>query len=169
MLHTAVTIRTDSVDETIDLGRRIGAALDARVAVGLVGDLGAGKTHLVRGIALGNGLSNPSDVASPTFVLVKEYTGKMPLYHLDAYRLTGDAELSALGFEEMLEEDAAVVIEWADRVRSLIPDDALWITITSPGETVRRFNITSTGELSYQVLDKIMRTSPSAQHFPSEL
>lgn len=159
MLHTAVTIRTDSVDETVALGRRIGAALDPRVPVALVGDLGAGKTQLVRGIALGNGLHDPADVASPTFVLVKEYPGKRPLYHLDAYRLSGDAELSALGFEEMLEEESAVVIEWADRVRSLIPDDALWITITPAGETVRRFNLTSTGERSYQMLDAVMRSA----------
>jgi len=96
--------------------------------IALTGPLGAGKTQLVKGIALGNGLKDARQVTSPTYVLVNEYAGRLHLYHLDVYRLAGVQEcLTNLGFEEMVREDAAVVIEWADLVVESIPAEALWI------------------------------------------
>ncbi len=134
------SVYTDSVDETLELGRRIGASLAPGQVIALVGPLGAGKTHLVKGIAAGNGLPHPSAVTSPTFVLVNEYPGRLHLHHLDVYRLPGAEALDALGFDEMAGDTAAAVVEWADRAPDAMPAEALWIRIAVDGETRRRFD-----------------------------
>src|ERR1041385_6709378 len=95
------TITSHSVEETISIGRRIGESLLAGDVVALLGELGAGKTYLTKGIARGLGVSAERAVNSPTFVLVNEYAGRFPLFHIDAYRLAGPEQLAALGFEEM--------------------------------------------------------------------
>jgi len=98
--------------------------------VALLGPLGAGKTQLVKGLAVGSGVPDDELVVSPTFVLVREYAGHLRLYHIDAYRLTGAEELTALGFDELRERpDAAIVIEWADRVLDAIPPEACWVEL----------------------------------------
>jgi len=134
------SMQTRSVEETFELGRRIGAVLPSGQVVALVGPLGAGKTQLVKGIACGNGLSDARTVTSPTFVLVNEYTGRLHLYHLDLYRLHGAEALEALGFEEMFADGAAAVVEWADRATEAMPEDTLWIRIVVEGESLRRFD-----------------------------
>jgi tRNA threonylcarbamoyladenosine biosynthesis protein TsaE len=110
---------TRSPDETEALARRIGAAVEGRAAFLLVGDLGAGKTLFTRGLAGGLGV-DPDEVSSPTFALVNRYDGgRLRMYHLDLYRLDEAHATEAaynLGLEEMLEEEAVVVIEWADRI-----------------------------------------------------
>ncbi|MCG3129433.1 MAG: tRNA threonylcarbamoyladenosine biosynthesis protein TsaE [Phycisphaerae bacterium] len=127
---TTWSCETSSVEETVALGRRIGQSLVGNAVVALVGPLGAGKTHLVKGIAAGNGLPDPGAVTSPTFVLVNEYEGRLRLRHLDLYRVRSIRELFALGFEEMREAGGAVVVEWADRFPEAMPVETLWITIT---------------------------------------
>lgn len=120
---------TSSPAATFALGRAIGERLPGGMVLGLCGPLGAGKTLLVKGIAEGNGLHQEGCVTSPTFTLVNEYTGRLRLYHLDTYRLRGPNELVALGFSEMIRDDSVVLVEWADRVRAILPDDTMWITL----------------------------------------
>jgi tRNA threonylcarbamoyladenosine biosynthesis protein TsaE len=92
-------------------------------------------------------------VTSPTFTLIHEYPGRLTLFHIDAYRLRGPAELLALGFDELSRADSVVVMEWADRVREAMPADALWITLTVAGDTQRNVSMSATGKTSLQCLE----------------
>jgi len=132
-----LVVRSVSPDDTLRIGRELGASLVGGLVIGLVGELGAGKTQLVKGIAAGNALDDTRAVTSPTFTLVHEYPGRLHLYHADVYRLRGPADLKALGFDEWMRPDAAVVVEWADRVAAVMPDDALWVEIRSSGPMLR--------------------------------
>lgn len=96
----------------------------------LVGDLGAGKTHFVKGIAKAFGI-NPNEVSSPTFTLIQEYdSGKMPLYHFDCYRLKSYTEAMEIGAEEYLNGVGFCCVEWPERIEALIPEDSIWIEIS---------------------------------------
>src|SRR3954464_10594998 len=111
-------IESHSVKETLQLGQRLGqaaAAMAGAVCIALDGPLGAGKTHLTRGIALGAGVPDLSLVCSPTYVLLNIYdaVGARRVYHFDAYRIAGGHEFEKLGFEEILQNSAIVVVEWA--------------------------------------------------------
>ena len=149
---------TTSVQETIELGRALGQSLVGGLTIGLTGPLGAGKTQLIKGIALGNGLKNDRDVTSPTFTLIHEYPGRLALFHLDAYRLKGSAELQSLGFDELIRNDAAVVVEWADRVLPAMPDDRLWIDIITTGEEQRALTISAVGEIARRCITSFQAT-----------
>ncbi len=115
--------------ETLALGARLAAALQPGDVVALYGDLGAGKTHLVKGLAVGLGLS-ADEVASPTFVLVHEYPTDPPLYHFDAYRTERPEEFTRLGFEEYAEGDGICVVEWPERIAGLLPPRTLRLRLT---------------------------------------
>ena len=134
------TFETNNPNETHALGKRLAEQFSAGDCIALVGDLGAGKTVLVRGLAEGLGC-DVQLVSSPTYVLVQEYPGRWPLYHIDLYRL-GDpaAEFADLGVEEMLEA-GVVVIEWADRAEPALPRRRTTIRIDVTGETARRFRV----------------------------
>jgi len=125
-------------EQTQALGRRIGAVLQGGDVVGLVGPLGAGKTQLAKGLAVGLGVADSRQVNSPTFVLVNEYAGRLHVYHLDVYRLSGVGELEALGFAEMCGGAAVVMVEWADRIASALGPETLWVELSSTGATQRR-------------------------------
>lgn len=148
----ALILESRSPEETFRLGEAIGRALRGGEVIALTGQLGAGKTHLVKGIAAGNGLDDPRRVTSPTFVLVNEYLGRLRLFHLDLYRLSGAAELQALGFDEMIGPGSAAVIEWADRAAEALPDDVLDVEISVVGELARRFRIRARGRRAAVVL-----------------
>lgn len=121
-------IISKSVEDTIAAGRKIGASARAGDVFALVGDLGAGKTQLVKGIA--HGLGADAEVTSPTFTLIHEYAGgRLPLYHFDFYRLESKAEVLRLGIDEYLFADGVCVVEWADRFRELMPQSSRWISI----------------------------------------
>ncbi len=128
-------------EQTQALWRRIGSVLEPGDVIGLVGPLGAGKTQLAKGLAVGLGVADSRQVNSPTFVLVNEYAGRMHVYHLDVYRLSRVAELEALGFEEMCGGAAVVMVEWADRVRPALGPDALWVELSPAGATQRRLEL----------------------------
>ena len=144
--------RSESADETTVLGRALGVSLVSGAVIALVGPLGAGKTRFVKGVALGNGPGDQDDATSPTFTLVNEYVGRLRLCHVDTYRLEGSNDFMALGIDEMISTGSAVVVEWADRVRSVLPDDVLWIEITPLAENSRRFDASAMGETSLGVL-----------------
>jgi len=134
-------IETRSARGTIGLGRKLARRLGAGDCVALVGELGAGKTVLVRGIAEGMGVGDPRLVSSPTFVLVHEYPATIPVYHLDLYRMTDPAaELADLGIEEML-SGGVVVIEWADRAGSALRRPHWRVEIEMTGPRARRFRV----------------------------
>jgi tRNA threonylcarbamoyladenosine biosynthesis protein TsaE len=149
------TWKTNSADQTRDLGADLGRSLIGGLTIGLVGPLGSGKTQLVKGIASGNGIDDVRKVTSPTFTLVHAYQGRLTLYHVDVYRLSGPAELETLGFEEFARPDSAVVIEWADRVRPIVPEDALWIELEPTGSTNRTLSFEATGQDSADCLDAL--------------
>ena len=135
-------IISNSPDETIQLGRRIGEALKGGEVIGLIGPLGSGKTHLIKGIAEGTGATDASRVSSPTFVIVNEYlsTGAgLDVYHIDAYRIQSIAEFEMLGFDEFCRGDSVVVIEWADKVAAALQNiDLIRIELSHIDETHRR-------------------------------
>lgn len=133
---------SNSPRETLAVGRALGEVLRGGDFLGLSGPLGAGKTQLVKGIAAGLGVSEDEPVVSPTFVLVREYQGRVKLYHIDAYRLYGGAELLALGLDEIIAEpDTAVALEWADRTPEAVPETACWIELEHLGPRQRRMRL----------------------------
>jgi tRNA threonylcarbamoyladenosine biosynthesis protein TsaE len=142
-------VDTCSSLETEELGERLGRACTGGEIIGLVGPLGAGKTCLTRGLARGLGIADGSP-ASPTFALIHEYRGRMPLVHVDLYRLDSDAA-ARLGLEEYLESSAVTVIEWADKILTLLPRDYLRIDLEHRGGDQRRLTF-SPFSTSYQTL-----------------
>ena len=132
-----------SAEQTRRTGAVIGKRLRAGDVVALCGPLGAGKTELVKGIAAGLDVPENQRVASPTFVLVREYAGRLTLFHIDAYRLSGASDLADLGFDEMCSApDAAVAIEWADRVPEALPGEALRVDLEHDGDDRRLIHVT---------------------------
>jgi len=127
-----------SPEETRALGERLGAALGKGDVVACVGPLGAGKTCFLQGLARGLGVRG--DVTSPTFVLVNEYHGRLPVYHVDAYRTASLTELVDLGLEEMLHGDGVTIVEWADKLRPLLPARAVTVTIRGLGDEPRELD-----------------------------
>lgn len=115
-------IITNSEQETIKLGEQLGRHLKKGDVLGLIGELGSGKTTLVKGIASGLGVKEKDNVSSPSFVLIKEYKGRVPLYHFDLYRLDKIKDVGYLGLEEYLFDDGVCVIEWAEKMKMLLPD-----------------------------------------------
>ncbi len=106
-----------SAQETIEFGKKLGERLQGSEIIGLVGPLGSGKTHLIKGIAAGAGAEQAQrNVNSPTFVIVNEYQGRFSIYHIDAYRLNSTAEFEMLGFDDYCRPDCVVLIEWADKI-----------------------------------------------------
>jgi tRNA threonylcarbamoyladenosine biosynthesis protein TsaE len=120
------SFETHSEEETIELGRRIARELRSRAVLLLIGNLGAGKTTLAKGIVSALGETDPNDVTSPTFPLIHEY-GNGKVYHIDLYRLDTPAQVATLGLEEILDRDAVVLIEWGERFPQLMPSDAMRI------------------------------------------
>ena len=148
-MSAAWTIETHSPEETLALGWRLGQAAEAGDCLALVGELGSGKTHLAKGLAEGLGAAAPREVTSPSFVLCREYRdGRLPFYHLDAYRLAGARDLEGIGAEEMLEGDGLAALEWADRAPQVLPEDHLEIRFEVTGERSRRLTLTAHGPRS---------------------
>ena len=127
-----ITITTRSAAETTDLAVRVGALLRAGDVVVLDGELGTGKTVFAKGIARALGVTEP--VVSPTFTVVREYAGRVPLVHVDVYRLDHLQELHDLGFDDLLGDDAVTVVEWGDRVSAVLPADRLEVSLAAVDE-----------------------------------
>ncbi len=150
---TTRSVTTHSPEETRAFGRKLGMSLRGREVILLVGDLGAGKTTLTQGIA--EGLDIHEYTKSPTFVLVHEYKGRLPLYHIDLYRIEGDLEAWALGVDEYLEDVGVSVIEWADRAPKVFPDDYLLIRLERLSDTDRRLQLESHGPRAGTLLSTV--------------
>jgi tRNA threonylcarbamoyladenosine biosynthesis protein TsaE len=135
-------------------GRRLGAVLFRGAVVALIGPLGAGKTQLARAIAEGLGIPDSRVVTSPTFVLIQEYSARLPIYHFDAYRLAGAGELFDLGVSEYFEGDGVSLVEWADRALECLPAEHLRVTVEITGPTSRRFSVEGRGERYVDLLHR---------------
>lgn len=117
-----------SAEETFELGKELAAMVSPGDVVVLCGDLGAGKTHLVKGIAAGLGVS--AEVTSPTFTLIHEYPGReLTLYHIDLYRLENPKEALAIGLDDYLHSEGVTVVEWGDKFPELMPQQSRWVRI----------------------------------------
>lgn len=131
----------DTLDATEAFGRRLGERLFPGAVVALVGPLGSGKTHLVRAITAGLGVPDRRIVNSPTFVILQEYQGRLPIYHFDAYRLRDVGDWFDLGAQEYTEGQGVCLIEWADRVTAALPAKHLQVTLAITGPTSRRMTL----------------------------
>ncbi len=151
-----VVVETHSPEQTEALGRRLGGRLRAGDVVALSGPLGSGKTVLARGLAVGTGAGGY--MASPSFVLIREYAGPLRVYHVDLYRLERPEELETLGLEELLDGMGVVIVEWADRAPVLLPREHVHITcafgstatdriltLTAPAAVADRLDVPSGG------------------------
>jgi tRNA threonylcarbamoyladenosine biosynthesis protein TsaE len=121
------TYTISSAAETAAFGRRLAARLKAGDIIGLSGDLGAGKTTLSKSIIKGLGVRET--VTSPTFTIVHEYQGRLPVFHFDVYRIESLAEMDEIGFEEYLFGEGVCIVEWAEKVSEILPDGCIWITL----------------------------------------
>ncbi len=152
-------LTTTSVAQTLDFGRRLGQLAPPNTCIALNGNLGAGKTHLTRGIALGAAVDDPTLVSSPTYVLLNIYSGPKPVFHMDAYRITSEDDFAAVGFEELLSSGGIAVIEWAQRIAHLLPPDRLEISIDAgETETERILTLTPTGPATRTLLAQLSIT-----------
>ncbi|HEY2146906.1 MAG TPA: tRNA (adenosine(37)-N6)-threonylcarbamoyltransferase complex ATPase subunit type 1 TsaE [Pirellulales bacterium] len=136
---------------TVTLGRALADSLPPRAVVALIGPLGAGKTRLVQAVAEAAGV-DPREVISPTFVLIHEYEGRVPICHFDAYRLRDEDDFLRLGPEEYFERAGWSFIEWADRVERCLPGERLEIRIEPTGPLSRRFTISALGDVDSGVI-----------------
>ena len=149
------TVDLSDLAATEAFGRRLASLLFPGAIVALVGPLGAGKTHLARAIAEGLGVPDSRVVTSPTFVLIQEYEGRLPIFHFDAYRLTSEAEFDDLGTQEYYDSGGVCLIEWADRVSGSLPPEYLRITLESTGLTSRRVTVAAVGPRYEHILQQL--------------
>ncbi len=154
---TARMFQTNSPDATRAFAAALGRLLCPGDVLCLIGDLGAGKTTFTQGLALGLGLPPEEPVNSPTFTLLAEHpSGRVPLYHFDVYRLPDSSGLYDLAFDEYLEGDGVVVIEWADRIADVLPPDRLVITLSIPHDSdARQIVVTPFGPRAVKIMDNL--------------
>lgn len=126
----------DSPQAMVELGRKFASELADGHVIALRGDLGAGKTHFTKGLA--EGLDCRGEVTSPTFTLAHEYTGgRLPLYHFDFYRMESENEVLRIGWDEYLDSEGVVVVEWPDKFPVLMPDNTIWLSLEIDGNKRR--------------------------------
>ncbi|MDT8317386.1 MAG: tRNA (adenosine(37)-N6)-threonylcarbamoyltransferase complex ATPase subunit type 1 TsaE [bacterium] len=131
--------------ETVNFGRKLGGMLEKGMALALSGELGAGKTTLVKAIGAALGISE-EDICSPSYTLVNEYEGRLPVYHFDLYRLTDSSQLYELGYDDYLEGEGISIVEWADAVADALPGEYLSIKIEIVSDDERNFTVTAAGK-----------------------
>lgn len=144
-----------SRQDTINFGKKLGKNLKAGNVIGLSGQLGSGKTILAKGIAEGLGVKQSSCVNSPSFTILKEYKGRVSLYHFDAYRLKNIPQFSTVGYGEYFYGIGVSVVEWADKVKEALPKEYLAVNIDIIGANERRFEIKAYGKRYEKLLKKV--------------
>ncbi|HEY6010173.1 MAG TPA: tRNA (adenosine(37)-N6)-threonylcarbamoyltransferase complex ATPase subunit type 1 TsaE [Nitrospirota bacterium] len=150
------SVITSSPEQTWGIGEALGRLLGAGDTVCLYGDLGAGKTTFSYGIALGLEVRDRY-ITSPTFTIVNEYEGRVPLYHLDLYRLTDADELENIGFEEYVDSDGVAVIEWPERVEDDLPAERLSVYLSTVADTAREIGFLAEGERYEKLLEELKK------------
>jgi len=151
-----VRLVTSSARGTRSLGARLGRLLAPGDVVALVGDLGAGKTQLVRGACAGAGVPE-AEVSSPSFAIVATYGGRIPVHHADLYRIADEDELYGTGFGDLVGGEGALLVEWADRIPGALPDERLTITLAHDARRpdVRHVEIVGKGARAEELAGKL--------------
>lgn len=149
-----ISCQVTSEAETREVGHQIARHLAAGDIVAMIGGLGAGKTRLVKAIAEASGVAE-DDVNSPTFTLIQEYAGRVPLRHCDTYRLRDPEEFADLGLDELFARDGIALVEWSDRVEEYLPRDRLEIRFTIDSPTGRTITLSGRGNRSRAILSEI--------------
>jgi len=150
-----MVIQTKSASETIRIGRSMGSRLLPGDVVALVGELGAGKTQFIKGLAAGVGIGNPTYISSPSFTLINEYPGRVPFYHIDLFRLEREKEAQELGLEDYFQGEGIAAIEWADKIPSLLPKEMLLIHIAYTGKNTRSLKIIGKGNRFLKIVGEL--------------
>ncbi len=145
MISRQFKITTRIPDETQKLGKTIGNWIEHPLVIGLIGDLGSGKTAFVQGLAEGLDVPGTYYITSPTFTLINEYPGRLPLFHIDLYRLDGICDLEDIGLDELLYEQAVIAIEWAEKMSDDLPADHLTITFEIAADDCRKISLIAYG------------------------
>jgi len=158
---SSVEITSSSTEQTRKLGMKLGKLAAPGDIILLVGKLGAGKTCLTQGIARGMGIKEYT--TSPTFVLVREYPGKLPLYHIDLYRLDRIEEVAQLGLDDYIYGKGVCVVEWAEKGLSVLPDEHLLIEIQTVSSTKRKLSFVPLGKRYMEMLSKLKRAHRGAR------
>ncbi len=151
---------TSGPEATCKLGIFMGQQIHGGMAIGLIGDLGAGKTALIQGLARGLAVPPAVPITSPSYTLINEYPGRLTLFHVDLYRLSGGADLEELGLEEILDGDGVAAIEWAQRLDEPAQETDLIIEIAIQSETRRAFTLTARteeGEKLIQAMEEFVK------------
>jgi tRNA threonylcarbamoyladenosine biosynthesis protein TsaE len=144
-MRSHIVLSSDNPDKTFQWGTVLGTLLNRGDVVALVGELGAGKTTLTQGIVRGLGVTEDHYIGSPTFTLINEYDGRVPVYHLDFYRIEFPSEVVHLGLEEYLDGDGVAIIEWADKIEALLPEEHMMVRLEYVDYSVRTLDIMSRG------------------------
>ncbi len=139
-------ILTKSAEETIELGKSIGTKLKPGAIVAFYGELGSGKTTMIKGICLGLGVEEQAIVKSPSFIMVNEYQGKWPIYHIDLYRTKNLQEILSIGFDEYLNAKGICLIEWAEKIENELPMNIIKVEIEVLGANERKVKVTGLPE-----------------------
>jgi tRNA threonylcarbamoyladenosine biosynthesis protein TsaE len=158
MADNHIQITTHSVEETKKLGETLGAMLKQAIIIALAGELGSGKTAFVQGLAKGLDISEKYYITSPTFTLINEYPGRHRLFHVDLYRIEHISELEDIGLDEVLNQDAVIAIEWADRLSGDLFSDHLAFQFTLTGEESRQIDIFAYGHQAGNLLKALPKT-----------
>jgi len=140
------TFISHSPQETYAFGKDLGETLYSGDVVALSGELGAGKTCLAQGIARGLGIPEEYRITSPTFTIINEYPGRLILYHLDVYRLSGVRDLDEIGYDDCFNDKGVVVVEWAEKIRDALPKETLFILLTYIDENIRKIMLSDNRE-----------------------
>lgn len=141
---------SNSPEETVLLGAKLGRKLRPGSFIGLIGELGTGKTIFTKGIAKGLGVKQYRYVNSPSFVIIKEYKGRIPLYHFDIYRLDSSDDLDAVGYEEYFYGKGVTVVEWADKIKDILPDKRIDVSFFHAGKSRRKIKIYENPRIRHQ-------------------
>jgi tRNA threonylcarbamoyladenosine biosynthesis protein TsaE len=155
-----VIIQTKSASDTIRIGKNIGTRLLRGDVVALAGELGAGKTQFIKGLAAGVGIGNPTYISSPSFTLINEYPGKIPFYHIDLFRLERETEAEELGLEDYFQGEGITAIEWADKIPSLLPKEMLFIHIAYTGKNTRSIEMIGKGKRFEDLVNQLRISDP---------
>ena len=152
---TTFTVFTESCEQTIKAGEKLGGLLGSGDLVALVGELGSGKTWFTKGVALGLGVSEGTVITSPSFALVNEHEGRHVLYHMDVYRLGSLSEFLSAGLEEYFCRGSVVVMEWADRWPEILPEQTLVVNLTIIDENRREISFTGHHHRSVEIIEAV--------------
>jgi len=139
---------TKSSEETIALGKKIGAKLNSGDILAFYGDLGSGKTTMIKGVSLGLGVTEEDIVKSPSFIMVNEYKGRFPIYHIDLYRTRNIEEILSIGFDDYLYGNGVCLIEWAEKAEKELPENIIKVELEVLNQDERKIIITGLSEKS---------------------